>query len=420
MCLEIYPSFISGKIQVPPSKSYMQRALVAALLTEGYTKISNPGHSNDDKNVLHSIENLGAEISYSGNNLLIRGGLHLKQNNIHAGESGLGIRLLAPVAGLFNSNISITGEGSLLKRPMHVMEKSLNNLGASCSTNNNYLPVIVKGPIKGGEIELDGSLSSQFISGLLFTLPMVKNNSILNVKKLKSKPYIDLTLDILKSHGIKIKNNNYKTFYIKGNQQYKPAEHFMEGDWSNGAFLLVAGAINGQIEVNGLNPDSLQGDKRILEALKKAGAKVIMQNSSYKAEKTTYLKAFEFDANETPDLFPPLACLAANCYGISSIKGVKRLIHKESNRATSLINELSNMGIDIRKINEDTLQIKGSTIKGGLFDSHNDHRIAMAGAVLALNSTNPIKITNHKAVNKSYPNFFEDMRKLNITLKKKR
>jgi len=417
MCIEIYPSFISGKVQVPPSKSYMQRALIAGLLTEGYTKISNPGHSNDDKNVFQSIEKFGAEISYSGNDLVVKGGLCLKQNTIHAGESGLGIRLIAPVAGLFNKEITITGEGSLLKRPMHVMEKSLNNIGAICSTKNGYLPVIVKGPMKGGEIELDGSLSSQFISGLLFALPMVKNDSILKVKNLTSKPYIDLTLDILKSHGINIENHNYKTFHIKGNQQYKPTEHFMEGDWSNGAFLLVAGAINGKIEVNGLNPDSLQGDKRILEALEKAGTNVTFHNSSYKAEKTAHLKAFEFDANETPDLFPPLACLAANCDGTSTIKGVKRLIHKESNRATSLINEFSKMGIDIRKMNEDTLQIKGCKTEGGLFDSHNDHRIAMAGAVLALNSTNPIKITNHKAVNKSYPNFFKDMKKLNITLK---
>jgi len=413
MCIKIYNSFLSGNIQVPPSKSYMQRALVAGLLTGGITKISNPGYSHDDKNVLHSIEKLGAEIKYSGDDLLIKGGLLLKQSKIHGGESGLGIRLLTPVAGLFNREITLTGEGSLLKRPMYVMEKALNDLGALCSTNKGLLPVIVKGPMKGSEIELDGSLSSQFISGLMFALPMLANDSILKVKNLKSKPYIDLTLDILKSHGIKIENNNYKTFYIKGNQQYKPAEHFMEGDWSNGAFFLVASAINGNIEVNGLNPDSLQGDKKILKALENAGVKVTLQNFSYKTEKTTHLKSFEFDANETPDLFPPLACLAANCKGTSKIKGVKRLIHKESNRAASLINEFSKMGIDIKKTNEDTLQIKGSKIKGGLFDSHNDHRIAMAGAILALNSINPIKITNHKAVKKSYPSFFEDMKKLN-------
>ncbi|MGM0498350.1 MAG: 3-phosphoshikimate 1-carboxyvinyltransferase [Bacteroidota bacterium] len=417
MCIKVYPSSPSGKIQVPPSKSYMQRALVAGLLSDGYTKISNPGYSNDDINVLHSIENLGAEISYSGNGLLVKGGLNLKQNEIHAGESGLGIRLIAPVAGLFDREITITGEGSLLNRPMHALEKSLNNLGALCSTNTGYLPISVKGPIKGGEIELDGSLSSQFLSGLLFALPIVANESILNVRNLKSKPYIDLTLDILKSHGITIENKNYKTFYIKGNQHYKSCDHFMEGDWSNGAFLLVAGAINGQVEVNGLNPDSLQGDKGILEALQKAGAKVSFQKPSYKAEKTTHLKAFEFDANEMPDLFPPLACLAAYCNGTSTIKGVKRLIHKESNRAASLFNEFSKMGIDIKKINEDTLQIKGGTVDGGLFDSHNDHRIAMAGAVLALNSKNPIKITRHKAVNKSYPSFFNDLKKLNIEIK---
>ncbi|MFP4041997.1 MAG: 3-phosphoshikimate 1-carboxyvinyltransferase [Bacteroidales bacterium] len=418
MCMKIYPSVLKGSIQVPPSKSYMQRALIGGLLSEGITEIFNPGRSEDDRNMLQNIEKLGAKVEDKEGEMIIKGGLQLKDNKLHVGESGLGVRLITPVVSLFDEEVIITGGGSLMQRPMHVMEKALNNLGASCESQQGYLPLKVKGPLKGGEIAIDGSLSSQFLSGLLFTLPRAPNTSTIYVNNLKSKPYIDMTLNILEAHGINITHDHYKKFTIPGNQAYQPARHFLEGDWSNGAFLLVAGAINGIIKVKGLNSKSSQGDKKILQALHDSGAKIKQNLSDYEVEKTSALRAFHFDATETPDLFPPLACLAAYCEGTSHIKGVSRLKHKESNRAEALVREFSNAGVKIELKNDDSMQITGGNPKGGRWNSHNDHRIAMAGAVLGLKTKMPVTIEGYAAVNKSYPSFFKDLTKLNANIEK--
>ena len=416
MCITVHPSFITGKIKAPASKSLTQRALVACLLSKGTSTLYNPGESEDEKNVKRSTLSLGSEFQNKPEYINITGGLNLREKKINTGESGLGLRLIAPVAALFDQEIILEGEGSILKRPMHVMEKALIDLGATCETKQGYLPIKVKGPLKGGEIEMDGSLSSQFLSGLLFALPLAKNNSVIHVKDLQSKPYIDLTMDILQLHGIQVRNYNYQSFFIPGNQSYQPAEHFIESDWSNATFLFAAGAINGNIEISGLNPLSFQGDKNILKALDSCQANYKFNKNHYEIKSGSILKPFKVDATETPDLFPPLASIAAYCEGTSFITGAKRLIHKESNRAESLIREFSEMGIEIRLIDEDTLRITGGKPTGGTFNSHNDHRIAMAGAILALNADKPIKITNHRSVNKSYPGFFSDLEKLNVKI----
>jgi 3-phosphoshikimate 1-carboxyvinyltransferase len=220
-------------------------------------------------------------------------------------------------------------------------------------------------------------------------------------------------MQVLQKHGIKIANQSYKVFEIKGNQSYQGAHHITEGDWSNAAFLLVAGAINGNIELAGLHAESAQGDRMITKVLEKCGALINQKAELWHAKATPSLKAFEWDATDTPDLFPPLACLAAYCEGTSRIKGVNRLIHKESNRAEALITEFGKQGIDISQ-EEDYLVIKGGIPQGGPFHSHNDHRIAMAGAILALKSKAPVQMTGHEAVHKSYPGFFEDLRKLQV------
>jgi 3-phosphoshikimate 1-carboxyvinyltransferase len=416
MCVNVHPGHIKGKVKVPASKSYTQRSFVACLLSKGNSIIYNPGKSEDEISVKKATEALGANLSTKEDVYSIQGGLTLRQNEIFTGESGLGIRMLTPVAALFSDEITLTGKGSVLKRPMHQMEKILNELGACCKTDNGFMPVKVKGPLQGGTIEIDGSLSSQFLTGLLFALPRAGNDSFIRVKNLKSKSYIDMTLEVLQKHGIKIENANYEAFSIPGNQTYKPAEYAIESDWSNAAFLLVAGAVNGNLEVQGLNPSSFQGDKKILEVLKTCGVKFDFEGHSYHIKKCNQLKAFTFDAANTPDLAPPLTVLAANCEGTSRIKGAKRLIHKESNRAEALINEFLKMGIEIKMENEDTLLIKGGCITGGLFDSHNDHRIAMAGAVLGLNAQKPVRITSHKAVNKSFPAFFDVLGELNVDI----
>ncbi len=411
----VSPSSLEGKVHMPSSKSYMQRVLVASLLAEGTSTIKNPGKSEDELNMLRVIELLGAQVTDNQQNLSIRGGFAPDLSSLNIGESGLGIRLIIPVIALSGMEIIIEGQGSLKNRPMGVIEQVLNQAGVECDTSGGFLPVRVKGPLKGSTIQLDGSVSSQFLSGLLFALPLAENDSRVEVKNLKSKPYVDMTLEVLDKFGIRVVNHNYEVFDIPGNQQYRSTEIEIEGDWSNAAFFFTGAAIRGKLEISGLNPRSIQGDKKILDVLEACGAHLEYSKGSYTLQNPDALKPFEFDATDTPDLFPPLGVLAANCNGTSSIRGVHRLRYKESNRAEAIMQELSNMGIEgFVEDDKDEMHIKGNRPNGGAWDSHNDHRMAMAGAMIALASANPVRITNAQAVGKSFPTFFDTLRTLHV------
>lgn len=412
----VSPSTIEGKVRIPSSKSYMQRVLVASLLSEGVSSIGNPGKSEDEMNILRVIELLGAQAEEQDTALIIRGGLNPSVSTLNIGESGLGIRLIIPIIALSEKKITIDGHGSLKKRPMGIIEEVLNKAGVECTTSSGFLPVQVKGPLKGGNIQLDGSVSSQFLSGLLFALPIAENHSRVEVKNLKSKPYVDMTLEVLKKFGIRVVNHNYKVFEIPGKQQYRSTEIEIEGDWSNAAFFFTGAAIRGNLEISGLNPGSMQGDKKILEVLESCGADFQFREGRFNLQSPDELKPFDFDATDTPDLFPPLGVLAAYCNGISRIKGVHRLHYKESNRAEAIIQELGNMRIEASVEENDRMYIKGNKPGGGTFDSHNDHRMAMAGAMIALASENPVEITNAQAVGKSFPAFFDTLKSLNVKL----
>jgi 3-phosphoshikimate 1-carboxyvinyltransferase len=239
---------------------------------------------------------------------------------------------------------------------------------------------------------------------------MADKDSEIKVLNLKSKPYIDMTLQVLERFGIRINRTEYTRFRIEGNQRYCSQKFEVEGDWSGGAFLLVGGAINGEITVNGLRPDSFQSDKAILTVLDNVGARVSIRDNSIGISRSD-LKPFLFDATESPDLFPPLVALASYCKGISSIKGVSRLVHKESDRASALAAEFGKMNISIELI-DDTMFVTGGKVTGGQVDSHGDHRIAMAAAIAALGASGRISIRASHCVNKSYPDFFEDLRHL--------
>lgn len=385
----------------------MQRAIAIALLADGETQISNPDFSNDSRAILKVAEKLGAEVRITDDVVSIIGHRDFKGKTLSAGESGLGIRTFTPIAALFPQTIKLTGEGSLLKRPIDMVEKPLRDLGVDIESHDGYLPLTVSGPLEGGEAEVDGSISSQVLTGLLIALPMAKNDSILKVNKLQSIPYIDMTLDILKDFGANVEHENYENFRIKGAQKYKARNYKIEGDWSGAAFHLVAGATAGNVEVKNLNPKSIQADRAILNALEKAGAKVEVSEESIKVANAP-LKAFDFDATHCPDLFPPLVVLAAACRGETRITGVTRLYHKESNRALVLQKEMGKLGIEIQ-LDEDVMKIKGGKISGGKIHSNNDHRIAMAGAIAALQADGPVEIEHAEAINKSYPLFFEDL-----------
>jgi 3-phosphoshikimate 1-carboxyvinyltransferase len=399
---------INGKIKAPSSKSEFQRALAISLLSNGNSCLKFSHCLADDvTSAINIIKSLGAKVNINNNKILIKGGIEIVNNNLNVGESGLGIRMFSPIACLSNSEILITGLGSLKIRPIGMLIKPLKSLGVSIKTNNGLLPIKVSKSLLGGNTELDGSVSSQFLTGLLIALPKAKNDSIIKVGNLKSIPYIDMTIDILSKAGIQIKHDSYNIFKIKGNQIYKPLNINIEGDWSGAAFMAVAGAIGGNISISNLNSNSKQADVKILEALRDVGAHFSFNDTTLNVKKVN-LKAFSFDATHCPDLFPPLVVLAANCKGISKIKGVNRLTFKESNRAKVLKSMFFKLGINIT-IEDDIMFITGGKINGTEVSSHNDHRIAMAAAIAGINSTEEITITGSDCVSKSYPEFFSTL-----------
>ena len=404
----IHKGRIAGSITAPASKSYAQRAVAAALLAGGETTLTHLDLCNDTRAALDVARRLGASVSHEGTTYTIRGGLNPVSTKLNIGESGLATRLFTPIASLCHMPITINGEGSILRRPIEMMEEPLQALGVEVISNGGYLPISVKGPMRGGEIHVDGSLSSQFITGLLMALPLSPNDTVLHVENLKSRPYVDMTIDLAAPFGVAIEHNNYEQFYIAGGQHYTPCTYNIEGDWSGASCLLVAGATAGSITIRNLNHISLQADLAIIEALARAGAEIITTNSSVTVHGGP-LHAFEFDATDCPDLFPALAALAASCEGTSVLTGTQRLTYKVSNRAETIAEVFGRLGIGVDLSEENTMRITGGPVSSAVVDSHNDHRIAMAAAVAALSSDDSVVIEGANAADKSYPNFWNDL-----------
>lgn len=422
----VAPSKVKGTITAPASKSAMQRACAAALLKNGKTILKNPGISADDKAALDIIQQLGTTVEYVNDTVVIESkGIAPVSHTINCGESGLSVRMFTSIAALSSESISINGSGSLVKRPLAFFNEVLPQLNVQCNSNNGFLPLEITGPLQPKNITVDGSLSSQFLTGLLMAYAGANaSDVIITVTSLNSKPYIDLTLKLMSDFGLKTPvNNDYKEFYFGRQSKAQSANdnisYAVEGDWSGGAFLLVAGAIAGDIVVHGLDVFSTQADKAVLQALMQAGANISIEESQITI-KESRLKTFHFNATDCPDLFPPLVALAAYCDGTSVIEGVHRLTHKESNRALTLQEEFGKMGVEVQ-LQDDLMLIKGGNeIKGAHVRSHHDHRIAMACAVAALKADGSMTIDNAEAVNKSYPQFWAHLQQLNapVSLKK--
>lgn len=421
MIAAIQPGKITGNINAPTSKSSMQRACAAALLHEGETTINNPGSSNDDLAAIDVIQKLGAVIKeQSPNKLVIESkGINPVSEQMNCGESGLGIRMFTPIAALSQQQITINGTGSLVTRPMDFFDEIFPKLGIGIKSNDGKLPLQIQGPLQPAGITIDGSLSSQFLTGLLMAFGKAATKPVtITVNNLKSKPYIDLTLQVMKHFGYDVVNNNFESFTISpaNKQANKQINYTVEGDWSGGAFLLVAGAIAGNITVTGLDVFSTQADKAILQALMDCGCNISVEEKQIvigpPATGLNGLKPFHFNATDCPDLFPPLVALAACCNGTTAIEGVNRLAHKESNRGLTLQEEFGKMGVEI-KLQDDLMLVEGGKgIKGATVNSRHDHRIAMACAVAALNADDEIIIEEAEAINKSYPDFYEHIKSL--------
>ena len=401
----IHPAHYHGTLQAPASKSYLQRAIALACLAEGVSIIQGYTPSKDVDAAI--IREMGARVLIEANQLTIEGvGLPTKKMVLNCGESGLSTRMFSPIAAISNQEVVITGEGSLLNRPMLMIEDALTKLGKHVQTTNGKLPITFKGDLKSGKIIVDGSESSQLITGLLIALPLLKTDSELHVMNPTSIPYIQMTLDILADFGIHVSHENYSIYRMAARQKVNPANYRAEGDWSGAAFHLVAAAITGEVTLLNLNLKSSQADREIITALESCGAKLEEVENGISVCKNQ-LNAFQFDATHCPDLFPPLAALAACCNGVSEVKGVFRLKNKESDRGISIQSEFKKLGIDV-EITNDVMLIHGGKVTGGIVHSHNDHRMAMALAVLGLVSENVVEIDGAEAVAKSYPAFFED------------
>ncbi len=409
----------------------MQRACAAALLKKGQTQIINPGNSNDDLAAIEIIKAMGAiviaqpeknALRISGNGTPFDAMNDSQKARIHCSESGLSIRMFTPIAALAEMPVIITGEGSLAVRPMNFFEEVLPQLDVEVKSNEGKVPLQVCGPLKPKNITVDGSLSSQFLTGLLMAYAAAGATDVtITVNDLKSKPYIDLTLQVMAAFGLKVPYNSAFERFEFGNDsaaKTSPADEFVvEGDWSGAAFLLVAGAVSHQIEVKGIFNTSRQADKKIIDAILDAGAHVTVEPESVVVKKDK-LEAFHFDATNCPDLFPPLVALAANCNGVTAIKGLRRLKHKESDRGVTLKEEFAKFGIRI-DLNDDTMLVHSDgniRVNNFTLNSHHDHRIAMACAVAAINADFGVTIRNADAINKSYPDFWKHLQEAGINI----
>lgn len=428
MKVKIKPSILSGEIVIPPSKSYSHRAIISAALANGEkkSKINNLKFSVDIETTVKIMGNLGAKITKKESSLEVIGNdgkIVPKKNYIQCNESGSTIRFLIPVGLTSENELIFDGKGKLIDRPLDSYYKIFDDQGIKYEMIEGKLPLKVNGKLKAGNYEIDGNVSSQFITGLLYALPLLDGDSTIVINKnLESKGYVDLTLEILKLSGIKIKNNDYKSFEIKGNQEYKYFDYTVEGDYSQVAFWIVAGIISAnkdnEIKCLHLNKYSLQGDKAIIEIVQKMGAKLEIFDD-YVIVKPSKTKGTIIDVSQYPDIAPILTVLGALSEGETKIINAERLRIKESDRIISIKTELNKLGAEVEEVG-DSLVIQGvDTFEGGVeVSAWNDHRIVMSLAIASIRCKNEIVIDEAESVKKSYPHFWDDFEKMGGQIEK--
>lgn len=410
----IKPSKLKGTLDIPASKSIMHRSLICAALCDGSSTIHNSYISDDIKATMNCLENLGAEFEVFEDKIKVHGIKNIPQSTVlDCNESGSTIRFFIPIAMALGVNTSFLGRGKLVTRPLHTYKKALKDKSVEFNYNGT-LPCNCSGKLSGGEYTIEGNVSSQFITGLLFALPLLDSDSKITVTKpFESKSYVDITVNTLKSFGIEILNQD-NTYYIKGNQKYKPTDYYVESDYSQVAFFLVANAFGSNIKLKTFFEKSTQGDSAIIDILNNVGVKCTFDNNEINT-KIESKKPFDVDANNIPDIVPILCVLATSLNGVSKIRNVHRLKIKESDRIASTIDIITKLGGTIfYDETSDTITIMGglSSFSGAVLDSFNDHRIAMCSAIASTNCTGDIIIKGANCVNKSYPTFFEDLKKL--------
>ena len=422
MKIAIKPSILNGTIEIPPSKSYSHRAVIAAALAEGgkKSKIDNLKFSVDITTTTDIMENWGAKINREESSLEIIGNggkVVPKDKHVQCNESGSTIRFLIPIGITDENELIFDGKGKLVDRPLDSYYRIFDKQGIFYKNENGKLPLTVNGKLKAGNYEIDGNISSQFITGLLYSLPLLDGDSKLTINKnLESKGYIDLTLEILKLAGIESVNNDYKSFDIKGNQIYRPFDYTVEGDYSQVAFWIVAGIISAnkdnEVKCLHVNKNSLQGDREIIEIVERMGADIDIFDN-YVLVRPSKTKGTVIDISQCPDIGPILTVLGALSEGETRIINGERLRIKESDRITSIKTELNKLGANVAE-EGNSLIIQGvEGFRGGVtVNAWNDHRIAMSLAIASTRCEKEIILEEAESVRKSYPHFWDDFVKM--------
>lgn len=407
-------SRLSGKVAVPSSKSIGHRAVICAGLSEGISNLYNVNYSQDIEATLRAMKIMGASMKKCGKSLKIKGAetLNPGEKIIDCAESGSTLRFMIPIAALTGKKMVFDGRGELVERPLDPYYKIFEDKNVKYKTLNGKLPLTIEGILRGGEYRVKGNISSQFISGLMFALPLAEEDSEIKIDgELKSKPYVDLTMDVLKEFSVYVQNNNYKEFRIKGGQKFKARDFAIEGDFSQAAFWLAAGTLGGNIGCEGLNIKSLQGDKAILKIIENMGGKVLIEKDYIKSL-PSYTKGIEFDASDCPDLVPVVAVLGALSDGTTRIVNAERLRIKECDRLRAICTELGKIGAEIEET-EGGMIVKGKRcLNGGNVNSWGDHRIAMALAIASLKCNGRMIIKDADCIKKSYPDFWQHFKML--------
>lgn len=394
--VEITPRKLSGTVSAPPSKSAAHRALICAALADGKSVLKINDISEDVKATIGCIEQLGAQTKFDGESItVIPPKNYPSKAEFNCGESGSTLRFMLPVAAALGIEAVFTGHGRLPERPVRELLEALQNHGIKASAD---FQIRISGKMTGGRFSIAGNISSQYITGLLLAFPLCGDCELEIIEPIESKPYIDMTVGIMRTFGINIENKNNK-FKIK-KQNYSAKDFQIEGDWSNGAALLACGAT-----VKNLDKNSLQGDKEILGIFEKFGAEIAQKDGGFSVKKSS-LSAIESDASDTPDLVPIIAALAATAERTTLIKNISRLRFKESDRVAAIVNAVNSLGGNA-SANENEIIIRGvKSLHGGTVSSCGDHRIVMAAAIMAQDCEDKVVIKNADAINKSYPDFF--------------
>ncbi|HEY8421887.1 MAG TPA: 3-phosphoshikimate 1-carboxyvinyltransferase [Thermoclostridium sp.] len=420
-CLEIKPSKLAGEVNIPPSKSMAHRAIICAFLSNGISEVDNIELSDDIMSTCQAVITLGGKISITDSlipnrkKLIIHGSgtVTIRHDRINCGESGTTARFIMPVSRLSDEPVTIEGKGKLVTRPFDVFFPIFDSSNISYEITGGKLPLTLKGKLKPGNYFIRGDISSQFISGLLLALPLLDEDSTIQITtSLQSEAYIDMTIYVQRIFGVDIYfNKGENKLIIPGRQKYKPQNYFVEGDWSQAAFWLAAGVMSGPVSIAGLNRDSLQGDKVIESIIKNMGGNVYWENNKLLAEKSR-LKGIPVDVSQCPDLAPILAALGSVCNGRMEILNGARLRIKESDRIKAIVTEMNNLGADLAETGDSIIINGRDRLSGGTANSWNDHRIVMSVAIAAILCENNVIIEGFNAVNKSYPSFWEHYKSL--------